>query len=83
MLSVLYCHGFASSPLSAKVTSLRPLLEPHRIELNVPDLNVPSFERLDFDAVVAHAVECELPEGDHSLAGHAATIRDAIVDAVA
>jgi predicted esterase YcpF (UPF0227 family) len=56
MKSVLYFHGFASSPGSAKITALRPLLAPHDIELNAPDLNVPSFERLDFDAVVAHAV---------------------------
>ena len=55
MTSVLYFHGFASSPGSAKITALRPLLAPHGIELNAPDLNVPSFERLDFDAVVEHA----------------------------
>lgn len=58
MTSVLYFHGFASSPASAKIAALRPLLGAHGIELNAPDLNVPSFERLDFDAVVAHAVEC-------------------------
>jgi predicted esterase YcpF (UPF0227 family) len=57
MMSVLYFHGFASSPASAKITALRPLLTPYGIELNAPDLNVPSFERLDFDAVVDHAVE--------------------------
>lgn len=56
MTSVLYFHGFSSSPGSAKITALRPLLAPHGIELNAPDLNVPSFERLDFDAVVEHAV---------------------------
>ena len=59
MHSVLYFHGFASSPGSAKITALRPLLEPHGIELDAPDLNVPSFERLDFDAVV----ECGLAAG--------------------
>ena len=52
MMSVLYFHGFASSPASAKITALRPLLEPHGIEINAPDLNVPSFEQLDFDAMV-------------------------------
>ena len=57
MRSVLYFHGFASSPASAKITALRPLLEPHGIELNTPDLNVPSFERLDFEAMVAHALD--------------------------
>lgn len=56
MTSVLYFHGFASSPGSAKITALRPLLAPHGIELNAPDLNVPSFERLDFDAIVEHAL---------------------------
>lgn len=58
MISVLYFHGFASSPASAKITALRPLLEPHGIELHAPDLNVPSFEHLDFDAIVDHAVMC-------------------------
>jgi pimeloyl-ACP methyl ester carboxylesterase len=56
MKSVLYFHGFASSPASAKITALRPLLEPHGIELNAPDLNLPSFEYLDWEAVVAHAL---------------------------
>ena len=55
MRSVLYFHGFASSPGSAKITALRPLLAPHGIELNTPDLNVPSFEKLDWDAIVAYA----------------------------
>ena len=57
MTSVLYFHGFASSPASAKITALRPLLEPDGIELHTPDLNVPSFEKLDFDAIVEHALE--------------------------
>lgn len=56
MSSVLYFHGFASSPQSAKITALRPLLAPHGIELNTPDLNVPSFERLDFEAMVESAL---------------------------
>jgi pimeloyl-ACP methyl ester carboxylesterase len=49
---VLYFHGFASSPHSRKVIALRELLEPDGIALDAPDLNVPSFERLDFDAIV-------------------------------
>lgn len=56
-LPVLYFHGFASSPASAKITTLRPLLEAHGIELHTPDLNRPSFERLDFDAMVDHAFQ--------------------------
>jgi pimeloyl-ACP methyl ester carboxylesterase len=55
-MRVLYFHGFASSPDSAKIVALRPLLEPHSIELDTPDLNVPSFEQLDFAAMVEHAL---------------------------
>jgi pimeloyl-ACP methyl ester carboxylesterase len=54
--SVLYFHGFASSPRSQKVEALRELLEPD-IVLDVPDLNVPSFERLDFDAMASLGVQ--------------------------
>ena len=53
VMSVLYFHGFASSPASAKIAALRPRLEPHGIAIDAPDLNVPSFERLDFGAMVA------------------------------
>jgi pimeloyl-ACP methyl ester carboxylesterase len=55
--TVLYFHGFASSPSSAKITMLRPLLEPQGIVLDVPDLNVPSFAELDWNAMVALALE--------------------------
>ena len=58
MTSVLYFHGFASSPASAKITALRPLLQPYDIVLNTPDLNVPSFEKLDLDAMIEHALAC-------------------------
>jgi pimeloyl-ACP methyl ester carboxylesterase len=53
--SVLYLHGFASSPNSQKIQSLRVLLAPMGVELNTPDLNEPSFEKLDFDAMVERA----------------------------
>ena len=56
MKPVLYFHGFASSPASAKITALRPLLEPRGIELITPDLNAPSFEQLDWDAIVQRGV---------------------------
>lgn len=69
MPSVLYFHGFASSPASAKITALRPLLEPHGITLNTPDLNIPSFEQLDFDAVVAHALEAARREPPKAMVG--------------
>jgi len=51
-MRVLYFHGFASSPASAKITALRPILERDGIELVTPDLNVPSFEKLDWEAVI-------------------------------
>jgi hypothetical protein len=54
--SVLYLHGFASSPNSQKIQSLRALLSPMGVELNTPDLNVPSFEKLDFEAMVERAL---------------------------
>jgi pimeloyl-ACP methyl ester carboxylesterase len=50
-MNVLYFHGFASSPASSKITSLRPLLAPQGIELVTPDLNVPSFAHLDWNAM--------------------------------
>jgi surfactin synthase thioesterase subunit len=55
--AVLYFHGFASSPASAKIAALRPLLAPHGIVLDTPDLNVPSFSQLDWDAMVEYALE--------------------------
>lgn len=54
---VLYFHGFASSPASAKITTLRPLLEPHGIVLDAPDLNVPLFAELDWNAMVGYALQ--------------------------
>ena len=54
--SVLYFHGFASSPDSQKVSAIRSLLAP-AAELDAPDMNVPSFERLDFDAIMDVAME--------------------------
>lgn len=47
---ILYFHGFASSPHSQKITLLRDLLDD--CVFDTPDLNVPSFEKLDFDAMV-------------------------------
>ena len=53
---VLYFHGFASSPNSEKVRALRVLLAPD-VELVTPDLNVPSFEQLDWQAMVSLGVD--------------------------
>jgi len=46
--NVLYLHGFASSPAGRKATALREKLEPLGLRVIAPDLNIPSFERLDF-----------------------------------
>ena len=66
---VLYFHGFASSPASAKITALRPLLEPYGVSLITPDLNVPSFEALDLDAVVGHGVSLGRAHRPRALVG--------------
>ena len=52
---MLYLHGFASSPYGEKATRITELVAPHGIELHRPDLNVPSFAQLDFDAMVERA----------------------------
>jgi pimeloyl-ACP methyl ester carboxylesterase len=65
--SILYLHGFASSPESQKILSLRPLLTP--IIINAPDLNVPSFERLDFDAMVEKALWSAAALGGDAIVG--------------
>jgi pimeloyl-ACP methyl ester carboxylesterase len=49
--NVLYLHGFASSPAGRKVTALRERLEPQGLRVVAPDLNIPSFERLDFKSM--------------------------------
>jgi predicted alpha/beta hydrolase family esterase len=69
MTRVLYFHGFASSPASAKITALRPLLEPHGIELDTPDLNAPSFEALDWNAMVSRAVAAARANPPRAIAG--------------
>ncbi|MCB9882140.1 MAG: alpha/beta fold hydrolase [Planctomycetes bacterium] len=49
-----YLHGFASSPTSAKGCALRAAMERHGRELQLPDLNVPSFAELTItDALTA------------------------------
>lgn len=58
---VLYLHGFASSPRGDKPVALARILGRHGIELNAPDLNVPSFEALDFEAMVERALEQATP----------------------
>jgi len=69
LTSVLYFHGFASSPASAKIVALRPLLEPHGIELNTPDLNAPSFAQLDWNAMIDRALAAARATPPRAIAG--------------
>jgi pimeloyl-ACP methyl ester carboxylesterase len=55
-MKVLYIHGFASSPQSAKLVALRTVLGSD-IELSSPDMNAPSFEKLDFEAMMKRALD--------------------------
>lgn len=52
MNRILYLHGFASSPAGRKISALRELLADRDLEIVAPDLNVPSFQNLDFEAMV-------------------------------
>jgi pimeloyl-ACP methyl ester carboxylesterase len=53
---ILYLHGFASSPAGRKIVALRSLLESRGVGVVAPDLNVPSFLDLDFEAMVRVAL---------------------------
>jgi len=53
---LLYLHGFASSPAGRMIALLRAAFAADGVELLAPDLNRPSFERLDFDAMADEAV---------------------------
>src|SRR5579863_1179399 len=46
MSAVIYLHGFASGPRSAKASAVKARLDREGIPCVVPDLNIPSFERL-------------------------------------
>lgn len=57
MHTVLYLHGFASSPAGRKITLLREVLPASDFHLVTPDLNSPTFPKLDFDSIVDTALE--------------------------
>jgi uncharacterized protein len=62
--TVLYLHGFASSPQGRKIALLRERLPEPDYRVVAPDLNRPSFEKLDFEQIVdaaVAAVEAENP----------------------
>lgn len=47
-----YLHGFASGPKSQKAKYFQRRFKILDIDLIIPDLNIPSFEKLDFHAMV-------------------------------
>jgi uncharacterized protein len=53
MASVIYLHGFASSPGGSKAAALRPVFERAGAQFLAPDLNVPCFEQLSLTAMLA------------------------------
>ncbi len=55
MPSILYLHGFASSPRGRKRAVLEDRFSPDGFGVVAPDLNVPSFRRLNFLEMVAAA----------------------------
>jgi hypothetical protein len=55
--TVLYLHGFASSPAGRKIALLREALPATEFQVVAPDLNRPSFAKLDFQDIVAAALK--------------------------
>ncbi|MGE5412930.1 MAG: YqiA/YcfP family alpha/beta fold hydrolase [Syntrophomonadaceae bacterium] len=67
--TVLYLHGFASSPGGRKIALLRETLPAAEYRMVAPDLNRPSFEKLDFDAIVDTALEISGAENPNVVVG--------------
>jgi pimeloyl-ACP methyl ester carboxylesterase len=55
-VNVIYLHGFASGPKSAKALAVKARLEREGIACAVPDLNVPSFEHLRPSEAIARVL---------------------------
>lgn len=55
--NIIYLHGFASSPTSKKADYFRGRFAEMDIPLQVPDLNVPSFEKLTLTAMLEKVAE--------------------------
>ncbi len=57
MQTVVYLHGFASSPSSKKAAIFRSPLEERGVRYLVPDLNVPDFQHLTLTAMLERMAE--------------------------
>lgn len=57
MDTYLYLHGFASGPQSQKAQFLKACFQQHQIELQIPDLNQPSFLELTLTRQIEQARE--------------------------
>jgi pimeloyl-ACP methyl ester carboxylesterase len=68
---VIHLHGLGSSPLSEKAVILGERLRRQGVTYLVPDLEVPSFERLTLTAVIECVAElaAEQPPGAVALVG--------------
>ncbi len=69
MRRVLYLHGFASSPAGRKIALLRETLPVDEFEVVAPDLNRPSFQRLDFEEIAREAVRVALARAPAVIVG--------------
>lgn len=85
---VIYLHGFASGPGSAKAVAVARHLRAVGIPVAVPDLNLPSFEKLDL-AAQQNSVTAMLHRDPHptllvgsSLGGYLAALLASTVPAV-
>lgn len=69
--SVIYLHGFPSSPASGKVKVFAQEYALRGLSLRVPDLNVPDFEHATLTAMIKRTAEeiAECPPGPVYLIG--------------
>jgi uncharacterized protein len=56
-MTVIYCHGFASSPGSNKANIFARRFEERGVHVHIPDLNVPDFEHLTLTAMLEQVAE--------------------------
>lgn len=53
----LYLHGLGSSPRAGKATLFQSALSEEGYQIEIPDLSIPSFERLSLGATLKHIVD--------------------------